>query len=178
LSAQPVGDTSPDVEVTWQDQNTLNTFARTNNKVKVLEAELKDKKELLEQLKDAEGDVMMLTEGPIRVQIGETYFHLDESDTLSHIEKVCYCSCYYSQPMMGLASPEAQSRALFLALSLSGAFFMVLIVTHSVTHHQNTEKLSEEVDALEAAIEEHKSKIQELKAHLYAKFGRQINLDD
>jgi prefoldin subunit 4 len=87
LSAQPGGDTSPDVEVTWQDQDTLNTFARLNNKAKVIEAELKEKREQLEQVKDAEGDVMMLTEGPVRFQIGETYFHLSDSDASSMLEK-------------------------------------------------------------------------------------------
>lgn len=81
-------DAGPDKEVTWEDQEKLNRFNRLNAKLRGLHEEIQAKKELLLQLKDAEGDVMMLMDEPsVRYQVGEVFFHLSDAEVTELVTK-------------------------------------------------------------------------------------------
>eukprot|EP01122_Echinamoeba_exundans_P012794 TRINITY_DN5449_c0_g1_i2.p1 TRINITY_DN5449_c0_g1~~TRINITY_DN5449_c0_g1_i2.p1 ORF type:complete len:134 (-),score=31.38 TRINITY_DN5449_c0_g1_i2:98-499(-) len=78
----------PDKEVTWEDQQKLNTFNRLNAKVRIIAEEIQTKKEQLLQYKDAEGDIMMLMDEPVvRYQVGEVFFHLSDGEATELVSK-------------------------------------------------------------------------------------------
>jgi len=63
-----------EVHITYEDQQQINEFARTNARLGDLKEELDGKKKELENLEDAEGDILMLDdEEPIPYKIGEVF---------------------------------------------------------------------------------------------------------
>ena len=73
-----------DVDVTWEDQQRINKFGRSNQRLHDLEADVSKWQEELENLDDAATEVMVADEDePMRYMIGKVFVLLppDEVDT-------------------------------------------------------------------------------------------------
>ncbi|XP_059179584.1 prefoldin subunit 4-like [Physella acuta] len=78
-----------DAQVTYEDQQKINRFARTNARLMDFKEELAAKEKELENLKDAEEE-LMLAEGDAEVipyQIGEVLVEMNVEDAQSALEK-------------------------------------------------------------------------------------------
>ncbi|KAH7910100.1 Prefoldin subunit 4 [Hygrophoropsis aurantiaca] len=117
-------------EVTWEDQQRINTFSKLNTRKKSIQ----DKLEEMKQEKDALDDLTMELE------------LMDEDETVLYTPSTTF---------LHLPLPAAQAH---LARTLAA--------------------LVDELHVLEEREEACEKEMQALKAALYAKFGRAINLDD
>ncbi|XP_053402060.1 prefoldin subunit 4-like [Mercenaria mercenaria] len=78
-----------DVQVTFEDQQKINKFARSIAKLQDIKEELKAKKKELENLEFAEEELMMLDsdDTPIPYQVGEVFISVDSDETNTMLEK-------------------------------------------------------------------------------------------
>jgi len=65
-----------DAEVTWEDQQKINTFGRLTNLLRELQDDRKIKKELMENMGDAESETMMADDTLIKYFIGEVFINM------------------------------------------------------------------------------------------------------
>ncbi|KAJ3076438.1 hypothetical protein HDU98_003302 [Podochytrium sp. JEL0797] len=66
-----------EVEVTWQDQQNINQFAKLNTKMSELEDEYDEKKKDREYLEDLEQELELADEDePVRYKIGDSFIHM------------------------------------------------------------------------------------------------------
>lgn len=77
-----------EAEVTWEDQQNINTFGRLNNRFHELEDEIKIAKETNENLEDASNELILTDEEVVRFQIGEVFAHLTKDEVESRIEQM------------------------------------------------------------------------------------------
>ncbi|MCO5562758.1 hypothetical protein L7F22_016390 [Adiantum nelumboides] len=75
-----------ETEVTWEDQQNINTFGRLNNKFHELEDDVKLKKEMLENLEDASNELILTDEDVVRYQLGEVFCHLAKDEVEERLE--------------------------------------------------------------------------------------------
>ncbi|XP_048405644.1 prefoldin subunit 4 isoform X1 [Stegostoma tigrinum] len=77
-----------DVNVTFEDQQKINKFARNNNRLIELKEEIELKKKQLQNLEDASDDIMMLDEDTMLVpyQIGEVFISHSQDETQEMLE--------------------------------------------------------------------------------------------
>ncbi|XP_038659032.1 prefoldin subunit 4 [Scyliorhinus canicula] len=77
-----------DVNVTFEDQQKINKFARNNNRLIELKEEIELKKKQLQNLEDASDDIMMLDEDAVLVpyQIGEVFISHSQDETQEMLE--------------------------------------------------------------------------------------------
>ncbi|MCO5560102.1 hypothetical protein L7F22_013709 [Adiantum nelumboides] len=75
-----------ETEVTWEDQQNINTFGRLNNKFHELEDDIKLKKEMLENLEDASNELILTDEDIVRYQLGEVFCHLPKDEVEERLE--------------------------------------------------------------------------------------------
>ncbi|XP_029188200.1 prefoldin subunit 4-like [Acropora muricata] len=77
-----------DTNITFEDQQQINTFARKSARLQELKDEIEAKKKELQNLEDA-GDELMLLEddtAPIPYRIGEVFIHLSSEETQDFLE--------------------------------------------------------------------------------------------
>jgi prefoldin subunit 4 len=75
-----------EVHVTYEDQQKINLFARTNARLQDLREELETKKKGVQNLEDCETDIMMMDEEDhFPNQIGEVFVHLSHAETLERL---------------------------------------------------------------------------------------------
>jgi len=77
-----------DTNITFEDQQQINTFARKSARLQELKDEIDEKKKELQNLEDA-GDELMLLEdeaAPIPYRIGEIFIHLSSEETQEYLE--------------------------------------------------------------------------------------------
>ncbi|XP_031552648.1 prefoldin subunit 4-like [Actinia tenebrosa] len=119
-----------DTNVTYEDQQSINTFARKNTRLQDLKADIQAKKKELQNLEDAGDELLMLDDenALIPYKIGEVFVNLSSEEVQDYLEKS--------------------------KLKLQGEM-----------------KISEEQAVEIQGI------LNELKVKLYAKFGKNINLD-
>ncbi|KAJ7527027.1 hypothetical protein O6H91_16G033000 [Diphasiastrum complanatum] len=75
-----------ETEVTWEDQQNINTFGRLNSKFHELEAEIKAKKDQTENLEDASNELILADEEEVRYQLGEVFCHMPKDDVENRLE--------------------------------------------------------------------------------------------
>lgn len=63
-------------EVTWEDQQLINSFGRQNFRLHELEAQIKAKQKELEDLEDASNEMMLSDDEIVRFVIGECFVHI------------------------------------------------------------------------------------------------------
>ncbi|XP_060560503.1 prefoldin subunit 4-like [Ruditapes philippinarum] len=87
--ATTIKDMDADAQVTFEDQQKINKFARNNSKLQDIKEELKAKKKELENLEFAEEELMMLEsdDSLIPYQVGEVFISVDSDETNSMLEK-------------------------------------------------------------------------------------------
>jgi len=78
-----------DVHVTYEDQQKINQFARTNAKLQDVKEELEVKKKDVQNLDDARAELEMVIDEdePIPNQIGEVFVHCSHSETLKRLDQ-------------------------------------------------------------------------------------------
>eukprot|EP00246_Nothoceros_aenigmaticus_P017285 TRINITY_DN8353_c0_g1_i2.p1 TRINITY_DN8353_c0_g1~~TRINITY_DN8353_c0_g1_i2.p1 ORF type:complete len:127 (-),score=38.95 TRINITY_DN8353_c0_g1_i2:356-736(-) len=73
-------------EVTWEDQQNINSFGRLNSKFHELEDEIKIKKDMEEDLEDAGNELILSDDDVVRYQIGEVFSHLSKDEVETRLE--------------------------------------------------------------------------------------------
>lgn len=68
------------VDVTWEDQNNINTFSKLNLKMHELQAMISRNKRLQEDLEDAENELMLADDEEVRYVIGECLVHFPSEE--------------------------------------------------------------------------------------------------
>ncbi|XP_020624667.1 prefoldin subunit 4-like [Orbicella faveolata] len=78
-----------DTNITFEDQQQINTFARKSAKLQELKDEIEEKKKELQNLEDAGDEIMLLDDdtAPIPYRIGEIFIHLSSEETQEYLEK-------------------------------------------------------------------------------------------
>ncbi|XP_062580536.1 prefoldin subunit 4-like [Saccostrea cucullata] len=85
--ANSMKDSDPDTQVTYDDQQKINKFARNNAKLQDLKDELENKKKELQNLEDAGDEMMMLDDELVPYQIGEVFVSLTVDSANEMLEK-------------------------------------------------------------------------------------------
>ena len=80
--------TEKEQDVTKEDQGYINEFSRLYTKNKLVDKELKELKEKLESLVDAEQAIEESFGSTIKLTIGETFFEADEDKAKAYIGKL------------------------------------------------------------------------------------------
>lgn len=74
------------VSVKKEDQGRINRFARKNALLQELRDELKGKRDILQDIEEAEGNLMMTDETLISYRVGEVFFQLTLDSTQSMLD--------------------------------------------------------------------------------------------
>ncbi|XP_077587186.1 prefoldin subunit 4 isoform X2 [Stigmatopora nigra] len=77
-----------DVNVTFEDQQKINKFARSTNQMTELKKEIELKKKSLQNLQDASDDIMMFDDDSLLVpyQIGDVFISHTQEETQEMLE--------------------------------------------------------------------------------------------
>ncbi|XP_012689978.1 prefoldin subunit 4 [Clupea harengus] len=77
-----------DVNVTFEDQKKINTFARNTNRTTELKDEIEAKKKSLQNLEDASDDLMMCEDDSLLIpyQIGDVFISHSQEETQEMLE--------------------------------------------------------------------------------------------
>ncbi|XP_036389943.1 prefoldin subunit 4 [Megalops cyprinoides] len=77
-----------DVNVTFEDQQKINKFARNTNRMTELKDEIEAKKKALQNLEDASDDIMMFDDDTLLVpyQIGDVFISHTQEETQEMLE--------------------------------------------------------------------------------------------
>eukprot|EP00897_Mesotaenium_endlicherianum_P006425 jgi/Mesen1/5810/ME000293S04956 len=78
----------PDVQVTWQDQQNINTFGRLNNRIHEIADEIKAKKDMAENLEDAGNELILADDDEVRYLTGEVFIRTPKDDVDDLLEKL------------------------------------------------------------------------------------------
>ncbi|XP_025114862.1 prefoldin subunit 4-like [Pomacea canaliculata] len=84
--AGTVKENDSDAQVTLEDQQKINKFARHNAKMQDLKEELVQKKKQLENLEDASDELLMLEDELVPYQIGELFVSTSAEEASQLIE--------------------------------------------------------------------------------------------
>ncbi|KAI6001656.1 Prefoldin subunit 4 [Pisolithus orientalis] len=80
-------ETSDGVEVTWEDQQQINTFAKLNARLKGIEDKLEQLKQEKEALDDLSTELELTDENQtVLYKLGESFLHLPQPDALFRLE--------------------------------------------------------------------------------------------
>jgi len=120
---------TPDAEVTREDQDKINAFSRLHNREKKYEEELEHKQKEKEDLEEISTELELADEDEL------VPYHIGDS-------------------FMSVPLPEAQSLL-----------------------EESSKEIEEDVSKLEGTLTEIRDEMKQLKAQLYARFGRSINLE-
>ncbi|KAF5346715.1 hypothetical protein D9756_010423 [Leucocoprinus leucothites] len=75
-------------EVTWEDQQHINTFSRLNTRMRALEDKLEEIKQQKEALDDLSTELELTDEDePVLYKIGETFLHMPLPKALKRLER-------------------------------------------------------------------------------------------
>ncbi|KAJ3563544.1 hypothetical protein NP233_g8876 [Leucocoprinus birnbaumii] len=75
-------------EVTWEDQQRINTFSRLNTRIKALEDRMEEIKQEKEALDDLSTELELADEDePVLYKIGETFLHMPLPKALKRLER-------------------------------------------------------------------------------------------
>ncbi|XP_005990637.1 prefoldin subunit 4 [Latimeria chalumnae] len=82
-----------DVNVTFEDQQKINKFARNTSRITELKEEIEVKKKQLQNLEDAFDDIMMLDDDSLMVpyQIGDVFISHSQEETQEMLEAAKQC---------------------------------------------------------------------------------------
>merc|ERR1712168_1184417 len=86
--AKNIKDTDTEVHITYDDQQQINTFARTNARLGDFKDELEEKRKEMQNLEDAEADIMMLEDSDaVPYKIGEVFVMSTPDEVAALIDK-------------------------------------------------------------------------------------------
>jgi len=75
-------------EVTWEDQQRINSFSKLNNRVRIIQEKLGELKQEKEALDDLSTELELVDEDePVLYKIGETFLHMPQLRALKRLEQ-------------------------------------------------------------------------------------------
>ncbi|KAJ8596596.1 Prefoldin, subunit 4 [Rhizopogon salebrosus TDB-379] len=75
-------------EVTWEDQQRINTFSKLNTRLRSIEERLEELKQEKEALDDLSTELELTDEDqPVLYKIGESFLHLPQPRAMKRLEK-------------------------------------------------------------------------------------------
>ncbi|KJA27575.1 hypothetical protein HYPSUDRAFT_51640 [Hypholoma sublateritium FD-334 SS-4] len=81
-------ETDDAAEVTWEDQQRINTFSKLNNRIRTIEEKLTDLKQEKEALDDLSTELELADEDELVLyKVGEAFVHMPQSRALARLEK-------------------------------------------------------------------------------------------
>ncbi|XP_063153102.1 prefoldin subunit 4 isoform X1 [Candoia aspera] len=85
----PEMEAAEDVNVTFEDQQKINKFARNTSRITELKEEIEDKKKQLQNLQDACDDIMILDDDSLLIpyQIGDVFISHPQDETEEMLEE-------------------------------------------------------------------------------------------
>ncbi|KAH9839147.1 Prefoldin subunit 4 [Rhodofomes roseus] len=137
------------VEVTWEDQQRINTFSKMNTRLRGIEAQMEE----LKQDKEALDDLAMELELS------------DEDQPVLYVSE--HCRCLFNLMIHCLSRYKVGEA--FLHLPHRRAMKQL---------ERDQAQVDKQFSTLTNRAEECEKTMKELKVVLYAKFGRAINLDE
>mmetsp|Transcript_9993 Transcript_9993/g.41961 ORF Transcript_9993/g.41961 Transcript_9993/m.41961 type:complete len:124 (-) Transcript_9993:64-435(-) len=75
-------------EVTWEDQQHICAFGRFNTRVHEVNAELRAKAKMAEDLEEASNELIVTDEDAVRFGVGETFVLVENDDAEAMLEKL------------------------------------------------------------------------------------------
>jgi prefoldin subunit 4 len=77
-----------DAEVTWEDQQRINTFSKLNNRIRIIQEKLQDLKQEKEALDDLLAELELADEEELVLyKVGEAFVHMKQPRALKRLEK-------------------------------------------------------------------------------------------
>jgi len=75
-------------EVTWEDQQRINSFSQLNNRLRHIEGKLEELKQEKEALDDLSTELELADEDELVLyKVGEAFLHMPHSRAIMHLEK-------------------------------------------------------------------------------------------
>ncbi|KAJ3512939.1 hypothetical protein NLJ89_g3236 [Agrocybe chaxingu] len=75
-------------EVSWEDQQRINTFSKLNNRIRVIQEKLGELKQEKEALDDLSTELELAEEDQtVLYKVGDTFLHMPHSRALKRLEK-------------------------------------------------------------------------------------------
>ncbi|KAF5328809.1 hypothetical protein D9619_011647 [Psilocybe cf. subviscida] len=75
-------------EVTWEDQQRINTFSKLNNRIRIIQEKLEALKQEKEALDDLSTELELADEDEmVLYKVGETFLHLPHARALKRLDK-------------------------------------------------------------------------------------------
>eukprot|EP00467_Chlorarachnion_reptans_P014305 CAMPEP_0114528060 /NCGR_PEP_ID=MMETSP0109-20121206/23982_1 /TAXON_ID=29199 /ORGANISM="Chlorarachnion reptans, Strain CCCM449" /LENGTH=204 /DNA_ID=CAMNT_0001710135 /DNA_START=358 /DNA_END=972 /DNA_ORIENTATION=- len=82
------GTSDDDPEVTWEDQQRINAYGRLNQRMMELDDDIKEHKNLVQQIMDAQQDIEgLLDDDACKVRVGEIYVQVSNEDAEQFVEE-------------------------------------------------------------------------------------------
>lgn len=78
---------TPQVHVTLEDQQNINTFSRLNSQLQEIRSKLTAKKRAVEDLEEAGNEAMLVDDDVVPFVVGECFVRLPQEDVESKIEE-------------------------------------------------------------------------------------------
>ncbi|KAI8104279.1 hypothetical protein M9434_002839 [Picochlorum sp. BPE23] len=79
---------TPQVHVTLEDQQNINTFSRLNSQLQEIRSKLTAKKRVVEDLEEAGNEAMLVDDDVVPFVVGECFVRLPQEDVESKIEEL------------------------------------------------------------------------------------------
>jgi len=77
-----------EAEVTWEDQQNINTFGRLNARLHECEAEIKAKEDEITNLQDASNEIILADDDEgVRYHLGEVFIEVSKDELEIHLEQ-------------------------------------------------------------------------------------------
>ncbi|KAK9387882.1 Prefoldin subunit-domain-containing protein [Lipomyces mesembrius] len=88
LQMLPPGQETPDVQVSWEDQQRINGFSKLNSRLSELEDQYRQKQDENEYLEDIATEIELVDEDEVvQYKIGNTFYWLKQSEVVERLEK-------------------------------------------------------------------------------------------
>ncbi|KAK9491773.1 Prefoldin subunit-domain-containing protein [Lipomyces doorenjongii] len=88
LQMLPPGQETPDVQVSWEDQQRINDFSKLNSRLSELEDQYRQKQDENEYLEDVGTEIELVDEDEVvQYKIGNTFYWLKQSEVVERLEK-------------------------------------------------------------------------------------------
>ncbi|KAK9329002.1 Prefoldin subunit-domain-containing protein [Lipomyces starkeyi] len=88
LQMLPPGQETPDVQVSWEDQQRINDFSKLNSRLSELEDQYRQKQDENEYLEDVGTEIELVDEDEVvQYKIGSTFYWLKQSEVVERLEK-------------------------------------------------------------------------------------------
>ncbi|KAK9476233.1 Prefoldin subunit-domain-containing protein [Lipomyces japonicus] len=88
LQLLPAGEESPDVQVSWEDQQKINLFSKLNARLSNLEEVEKNTKDQKEYLEEVSTEIELIDEDElVQYKIGEAFYWLKQAEVVEKLEQ-------------------------------------------------------------------------------------------